>query len=474
MGLLVMAILLAYMQTADGHFKARYHVVVDTDGGIDDFIAICMMLASPEIEVMAITAVDGVLSPEETASRVRALLQRFGHEGIPVGVGAGKWDVTEQLPGAVALITSSVDMEEMPVDIVALGPLTNLAEVIRSRPGFPGQIRRLYWYSNGEDLNDPNEQMDRAAVETVLSSNIPRTRVHSGAILKSTGKAAGKAGGTAVGMVVGPDLPVLLSGPISRYSHAVRKLIPDNSNRVNEIAASPGDASVPLYMLFPEHFTTGNETGEPGSQARQDVSLKPGTDTRGLIGEVLESDREDKSILFSRFPVDPDLFEPDVAAIAGDVIARHGLKEWKIVVLTNEFHEHLGAYSLMGAKMGLRAREYFHVGIDELTISSLAGSTPPVSCMNDGLQASTGATLGHGTITLAEGEVLPAARFTFKDRTVELTLRFDVRDRIRKEVAFGVHTFGLETPEYWSYIRELSLKYWLELSRFDIFEIREL
>ena len=79
------------------------------------------------------------------------------------------------------------------------------------------------------------------------------------------------------------------------------------------------------------------------------------------------------------------------------------MKEWKIVVLTNEFHEHMGIYSILGAKMGLRAREYFHLGIDELEILSFAGSTPPVSCLNDGLQVSTGATLGHGTITLGEG-----------------------------------------------------------------------
>jgi len=243
---------------------------------------------------------------------------------------------------------------------------------------------------------------------------------------------------------------------------------------VNEIASSPGDACVPLYMLYPEHFSEESESKGQGSQDRQSASLEPGADTWLSILEVLESDREDKSILFSRFPVDPVLFEPDVAAIAGDVIAWHGLKEWKIVVLTNEFHEHLGAYSLMGAKMGLRAREYFHVGIDELTISSSAGSKPPVSCMNDGLQASTGATLGHGTITLAEGEVTPSARFTFKSRTVEINIRSDIRDRIRKDVSYGVQTFGLETPEYWAYIRELSLKYWLEFSRFDIFEIREL
>lgn len=98
---------------------------------------------------------------------------------------------------------------------------------------------------------------------------------------------------------------------------------------------------------------------------------------------------------------------------------------------------------------------------------------PPVSCLNDGLQASTGATLGHGTITLGEGQVIPKAYFTFKDRTIELSVREDIRQRIKQDVGYGVQTYGYETPEYWAYIRELALGYWLELNRFEIFDIKE-
>jgi pyrimidine-specific ribonucleoside hydrolase len=223
-------------------------------------------------------------------------------------------------------------------------------------------------------------------------------------------------------------------------------------------------------MLYPEKFSVKLEAGEP---ERISAVCNPGSELAATILEVLESDREDKSILFSRFPMDPALFEEDVAAIAEDVMKRHGFKEWKIVVLTNEFHEHLGAYSILGAKMGLRAREYFHVGIDEVTIQSLAGSTPPVSCMNDGLQVSTGATLGHGTITILKGDAMPAARFAFKNRVVELSVRPEIRVRIRKDVRYGVETYGFQTTEYWAYIRELALNYWLELSRFEIFDIIE-
>ena len=58
------------MQAAFSHNKAKYHVIVDTDGGIDDFRAICLLLASPEIEVIAVTTTDGVLNPVKTAIKV--------------------------------------------------------------------------------------------------------------------------------------------------------------------------------------------------------------------------------------------------------------------------------------------------------------------------------------------------------------------------------------------------------------------
>jgi len=38
----------------------------------------------------------------------------------------------------------------------------------------------------------------------------------------------------------------------------------------------------------------------------------------------------------------------------------------------------------------------------------------------------------------------------------------------------GMREYGLESPEYWDYIRKKALIYWMELSRHEIFEITEL
>jgi pyrimidine-specific ribonucleoside hydrolase len=180
----------------------------------------------------------------------------------------------------------------------------------------------------------------------------------------------------------------------------------------------------------------------------------------------------DARVVFSRIPRDRNSFQEDVAPLINQIIARHGEQEWEIVVITNEFHRHLGIYSILGAKMGLAAREHFHAGLDELTILSYAGQRPPISCLNDGLQVSTGATLGHGTIRIADASApLPSARFTHDGQTLTLTLKQVYWDQIRSEIRQTIETHGLNTPEYWHAVRRLGLKYWLQWNRQDLFDM---
>lgn len=180
----------------------------------------------------------------------------------------------------------------------------------------------------------------------------------------------------------------------------------------------------------------------------------------------------DARVVFNRIPRDRADFQEDVAPLINQIIARHGEQEWEIVVLTNEFHRHLGIYSILGAKMGLAAREHFHVGLDELTIQSHAGLQPPISCLNDGLQVSTGATLGHGTIRIAEGGTpLPSARFTHDDQSITLTLKPTYWNQIKTDIQQTLQTHGLKTPDYWDAVRQLGLRYWLQWSRAELFDI---
>ncbi|MCK5137702.1 MAG: nucleoside hydrolase [Bacteroidales bacterium] len=475
---IVLILGLMIMNSAFSHYKARYHVIIDTDGGIDDFRAICMMLATPEIEVIAITAVDGILPPEKTAIRVSSLLKRFGHEGIPVGIGgnnpekpdqppgafqiAGNFDwgekqsyIEETFPPATRLIVQSIELEEMPVDFIALGPLTNLAEAIRELPALEKQIRKVSWYNGTTEKDWYNHKMDPGAASAIKRSALQIDQVSAGGSL-----------------IREPAAFVLSLDTLkSQYGSAIFDLYRKEAAALlnHYMGTHLGDDCIPLFLLYPEFFMARKIGKNP---ERSEAIANGSVNFQVVMLEILDSNREDKSIIFSRFPIHSGFFEEDVAALSDRIIEHHGLKEWKVVVLTNEFHEHLGIYSIIGAKMGLRAREYFNVGIDELTIESLAGSSPPVSCMNDGLQASTGATLGHGTITVRNSDPIPSAIFTFKNTHIEIRVRKAIRDEIRKEVQKGVRQYGLDSPEYWTYIRELALKYWLELGRREIFEIR--
>ena len=67
-------------------WKPSHYVIVDTDGGIDDMRAITMLLASPDVRVLAITVSPGALSAENAYLKVRSLLNSYFHEGIPVAI----------------------------------------------------------------------------------------------------------------------------------------------------------------------------------------------------------------------------------------------------------------------------------------------------------------------------------------------------------------------------------------------------
>ncbi len=176
-------------------------------------------------------------------------------------------------------------------------------------------------------------------------------------------------------------------------------------------------------------------------------------------------------VILQSFPEDPRLFTVDLRDHVIEIQRRHGRDEWRATVLTNEIHQHLGIYSILGAKMGLRARELLRAGLDDVRVVSYAGSQPPLSCLNDGLQISTGATLGQGTISLSpESEKRAEAEFSAGGRTVGLRLKGHVRKQIDSDIAEGIRRHGNLTPAYFDYVRQLAIRYWLEMDRREVFE----
>lgn len=129
----------------------RIHI--DTDPGLDDLLAIAFALASPELEIQAITCVAGNASLEAVTDNTRRFLALAGCE-VPVARGAagplalssadaesfhgadGRAGIDlpgvepAELPDALDVMRHSLT-ERRVESVIALGPLTNLARLVR-------------------------------------------------------------------------------------------------------------------------------------------------------------------------------------------------------------------------------------------------------------------------------------------------------------------------------------------------------
>jgi rhamnogalacturonyl hydrolase YesR len=233
------------------------------------------------------------------------------------------------------------------------------------------------------------------------------------------------------------------------------------------------DDLVAIYLTNPELFDINVLTG------RLNVRYNTSYNVQGIreaITDMLKGTYvSEHNIVFNRFPVDREMFNYDVRPIIDSAIVLYGNDEWKANVMTDEFHGHLGVFSIVGAKMGIRARELFGVGPDVLEVTTYAGTKPPYSCLNDGIQVSTGATLGMGTIHLAADTVTgPSAVFTYKGRSVRISLKKEYLEKVDADINEGILKFGLLDDGYWKLVRHNALKYWLEWDRNTIFDVEEI
>ncbi len=182
----------------------------------------------------------------------------------------------------------------------------------------------------------------------------------------------------------------------------------------------------------------------------------------------------EEAVIFDHFPLGIDSYRPDVAAILQSTVERFGLREWRATVLSGELHGHLGIYTILGVKMGIRVLELFDKE-GQLEVTSYAGAHPPISCLNDGLQVATGATLGHGAIRIAE-RGHPTTKVLFRcgeeSRTLELLRRYD--EQLQHDISEAKARYGNLTPRYREQVRQCALRYWTEWDRKEIFAVGSL
>ena len=106
----------------------------------------------------------------------------------------------------------------------------------------------------------------------------------------------------------------------------------------------------------------------------------------------------------------------------------------EILKLINDFHGHIGPYVVLGYRMGRLANKKMGDDPFRKTARVMTGTTPPISCLVDGVQLSSGCTLGKGNI---EVEDAGEARVIFTDneaRYLMISLRSDIQDKIETEM----------------------------------------
>ena len=150
---------------------------------------------------------------------------------------------------------------------------------------------------------------------------------------------------------------------------------------------------------------------------------------------------------------------------------KFGHEEWESIVLTNEVHQHVGIYSIIGAKMGVRAREILEAPPRTVNVTAETGDKPPLSCLIDGLQVALGSTLGQNLIHAPIcKEPRIAATFEFMGRKVRLSLKPEVKKQIGDFIGEAVKDCGDLTPAYFQRVETYSYRVWAELDRKAIFD----
>ncbi|MBS1049869.1 nucleoside hydrolase [Gluconobacter japonicus] len=183
-------------------------IIIDTDPGQDDAVAILLALASPELQVDAITTVAGNVPLSQTTKNACALLELAGREEAPVYAGAArplhKAPISAEhvhgetgmgganLPEprlraqAIDAATHLVDvLRKEPagsITLVCLGPMTNLAHALTHAPDIAPKIAHLVAMGGAQreggnitPTAEFNFFVDPHAAKIVMGAGIPTT-----------------------------------------------------------------------------------------------------------------------------------------------------------------------------------------------------------------------------------------------------------------------------------------------------------
>jgi non-specific riboncleoside hydrolase len=183
-------------------------IIIDCDPGIDDALALTVALFEPKLEVIAVTAVGGIVPADRATLNVQAIVERLDppryprlgaassaedvpytdgrHLHGPDGLGGAGFQVSKlarQHP-AEKLISDEIRAAPGDVTILCLGPLTNVARALAREPDLVDLISRIVIRGGSvKGIGDvtPGAEMniyaDPVAARAVFRSAITKTLI---------------------------------------------------------------------------------------------------------------------------------------------------------------------------------------------------------------------------------------------------------------------------------------------------------
>jgi inosine-uridine nucleoside N-ribohydrolase len=181
-------------------------LIIDSDPGLDDALAIGLAVARPELDLLAVTTVGGNADVTHCTENALRLLHAYGRDDVPVaegaagplfgtivratevhgehGVGNTRLEPATSIKhpdGAVALMARLLADSPDPVAIAPIGPLTNIALLLKLHPELLPRIAHLSIMggSIGEGNTTVSAEFniyaDPEAADIVFRSGVPIT-----------------------------------------------------------------------------------------------------------------------------------------------------------------------------------------------------------------------------------------------------------------------------------------------------------
>ncbi|KGJ06199.1 purine nucleosidase [Paracoccus halophilus] len=183
-------------------------IIIDTDPGQDDAVAILLALASPELEVLGLSVVAGNVPLHHTERNARMICELAGRPDLPVHAGcdapmARALITAEHVHGRTGLDGISLPAPSMPlapghavdflietlrrkapgtVTLVPIGPLTNIATAFQRAPDIVARVQEIvlmggayFEVGNITPAAEFNIHVDPEAARLVFASGVPLT-----------------------------------------------------------------------------------------------------------------------------------------------------------------------------------------------------------------------------------------------------------------------------------------------------------